>query len=318
MADSRTNTKLTPNSAFAVTIAGLLVGVTWSYWPVLSEMASKWSSDPQYSHGYLVPLFSLFLVGRAWKLSGPWPFERNWWGLSFLALGITLRLVGAWYFFDWIQAISLLPMLAGAALLLSGWRALKELWPAILFLGFMIPLPFRIEHGLSHPLQRLATIGSTYILQTLGREAFNEGNVIVINDARIGVVEACNGLGMFLLFFAMAAAVAILVRRPLWEKLFIFASAAPIAVAVNIVRITVTAIVHELAGSKWADLIFHDLAGWLMMPLALLALAIELGLLSRLFIEVQPVARRPVAQISVAPNGPTIVSEKRMSRSRAR
>ena len=86
-------------------------------------------------------------------------------------------------------------------------------------------------------------------------------------------------------FFALATGVAIYVHRPLLDKLLIVASAAPIAVLANVIRITATAFLHVTAGSEWADFLFHNLAGWLMMPLALAMLWVELWLLLRLLVE---------------------------------
>jgi exosortase len=201
-------------------------------------------------------------------------------------------------FFDWFEAFSLVPMLAGAALLLGGWPALRWSWPAIGFLVFMLPLPFRLETGLSQPLQRVATLVATYTLQTLGLPALAEGNVILIHEARIGVVSACSGLGMLLLFFAIAAGLVLRVRRPWPDTLVILASAAPVAVAANVARITATAFLHVTVGGRWADLVFHDLAGWLMMPLALGLLWVELQVLSRLLVE------RPAERPRVPPSWP--------------
>jgi len=148
-------------------------------------------------------------------------------------------------------------------------------------------LPFRLELALSHPLQQLATAGSTYALQVLGFSAFSEGNVIVINQSRVGVVTACNGLGMLLLFFALSTAAAVLIRRPWPDRLVVLLSAVPIALLANVFRITVTSVLMEGLGLKgWGDLILHDLAGWFMMPVALGLLLLELRVLSWLFIEV--------------------------------
>jgi exosortase len=221
------------------------------------------------------------------------PLRPSWWGLPLLAAGVLLRLAGSYVFFDWLEAVSLLPLLAGAALLLGGRPAFRWSWPAIAFLVFMIPLPFRVERGLSHPLQRVATQASTYVLQLIGQPAFSEGNVIVVGDARVGVAEACNGLGMLLLFFALATAVAVVARRSLVEKVIIVASAAPVAVIANVARCTVTSLLHEYVGGRWADVVFHDLAGWLMMPLALGLLWLELLVLSRLLVDAE-VPGRPV------------------------
>ena len=94
--------------------------------------------------------------------------------------------------------------------LLCSWedgRLLEWAWPSIVFLAFMIPLPWRVENALGPPLQSIATTVSTYLLQTLGFMAFAEGNVIQLNEARIGVVEACSGLSMLITFVALSTAV---------------------------------------------------------------------------------------------------------------
>jgi exosortase len=265
--------------------AGLAAVFLWSFWPTLTEVVHKWVQDPQYSHGYLVPAFSLYLLWwRRDQLRGA-RLEPSWWGAGLLAVGFAFRLAGAYFYFAWFEAVALLPMLAGTALLLGGYPALRWAAPAVGFLVFMIPLPFRVETGLAHPLQAVATRTATYTLQTLGFPALSEGNVILVDKARIGVVEACSGLGMLLLFFALATALVIRVQRPWPERLVILASAAPVAVAANVARITVTAFLHLTVGGRWADLVFHDLAGWLMMPLALVMLWAELQILARLVVE---------------------------------
>src|SRR5438874_1287783 len=83
-------------------------------------------------------------------------------------------------------------------------------WPTIAFLFFMLPLPFRVEVALSHPLQKLASQSSTYVLQTIGLPAFAEGNVISLGKAKINIVEACNGLSMLIIFFALSTGMALL------------------------------------------------------------------------------------------------------------
>src|SRR5439155_19345193 len=118
---------------------------------------------------------------------------------------------------------------AGPALLVGGRDFSRWSWPAIAFLGFMLPLPFFLEVSLAHPLRRLATMISTYALQTLSCPALAEGNVILIGDARLGVAEACSGLGMLMTFFALATALAMMVHAPLVDRLILVASAAPIA-----------------------------------------------------------------------------------------
>jgi exosortase len=132
----------------------------------------------------------------------------------------------------------------------------------------------------------VATLMATYTLQTLGEPALAEGNVIILNGERMGVVEACSGLGMLLLFFALATGCALLVRRSLVERVLIVASAAPIAVLSNVIRITATALLLGQVNSEEAKVWIHDVTGWLMMPLALGMLGLELWVFSRSVVEV--------------------------------
>jgi exosortase len=272
-------------------LAGLSLALVWSYWPTLRGMADRWSHDPQYSHGYLVPVFALVVLWLRGE-GRPTSVATNWWGVPILAAGVLLRLAGARYYVEWLDAVSLLPTLAGACLLLAGWPALRWALPAIAFLVFMIPFPYQVEVALAHPLQRLATAWSTYALQVLGLPALAEGNIIVIDEVRLGVLEACSGLGMLATFAALSTAVALVIRRRWPEKLAILASAVPVAVLANVARITLTGVLHRTAGSTLANAVFHDLAGWLMMPLALGLLWLELMLLDRLLVE--PEAAGPV------------------------
>jgi exosortase len=264
--------------------AGLGLALAWVYWPTLVDLAGRWQTDARYSHGYVVPLFAVYLLYARRQLMGS--SRGQLFGLVVLLAGLAARFAGTYLFIDWLSAISLLPCLAGAALLLGGWQALRWSWPAIAFLFFMVPLPFRLEIALSGPLQQIGTIASTYVLQTLGFVAFSEGNTIRLDDIHIGVVEACSGLSMLLIFFALSVAIVLVTQRTWQENVIIILSAIPIALVANITRITVTGILHQVAGHELAELVFHDLAGWLMMVLALVLLWLELRVLSWVLLKV--------------------------------
>ena len=274
--------------AIAALASGLALLCLWVYWPTLAGMAHRWGVDPQYSHGYLVPAFAAYLLWsrRACLQGVEWRF--NWWGVALIGAAAAVR-VGAQYVYplSWLDAASLVPCLLGVFVLFGGRAAFRWAWPAAAFLLFMIPMPYRLETSLAHPLQRAATLCSTYVLQTCGFPAFAEGNTILLNKGRIGVVEACSGLSMLLIFFALATAMALLVKRPLLDRLVILVSAAPIAVIANVCRITATGTAQEFFGPEAAHQIFHEWAGWLMMPLALALLGVELWLLARLLPEVK-------------------------------
>jgi len=267
-----------------VLVALAMVG--WAYWATLAEVVERWSTDPQYSHGFLVPAFSCYLLWmRRDQLRSP-ELGARWWGMGIVALAALLRLTSHYLYQPWLDTGSFLVCLAGIAAAAGGRRALIWSLPAILFLLFMLPLPYRAQVMLGGTLQRVATAASTYALQTLGVPAVAEGNVILLTNTRLGVVEACNGLSMLFTFFALATAVAILSRRGWPEKVIIFLSAVPIAVLANVIRITVTGLLFEASQDNLARVVFHDLAGWLMMPLALGMLFLELWVLGRSVVQV--------------------------------
>jgi exosortase len=264
----------------AATAGALLAAVlVWTYLPILEPMAHRWGHDSRYSHGYLVPIFALFLLWWRRELAPP-GLGPNGWGLLLLLAGLAANAAGTYLYFDFLNALGMVVCLAGLTVLVAGWPGLRWAWASLAFLMFMVPLPYAAETALAGPLQRVATFASTYALQTLGFAAFAEGNVIRMGQVRVGVVEACSGLSMLMIFFALCTAVAVLVRRPLLERLLIVASAVPIAVLANVTRITVTGVLHKLTSKELADLVFHDLAGWLMMPLALAMLWVEMRLYS--------------------------------------
>jgi exosortase len=274
-------------------VAALLLAVLWTYWPALCLISEKWSAA-HYSHGWLVPLFSLYLLWNRRQYLSAVDWQPSWWGFAFLAVAVLLRLAGGYFYVIWFDHVSLLPCLAGLCVLLGGWAALRWAWPAIAFLFFMLPLPYTVEMAWAYWLRLTATETSTFALQTLGLPAIADGTDIYINDLTLQVAPACSGIGMLLLFFALSTAIVLLIQRPWLDKLIILFSAIPIAILANIVRITLTTLLFGLAGyldNPWlrhkADVLFHDGAGYLMMLVALVFLLIELWILDRLFIPVE-------------------------------
>jgi exosortase len=270
--------------------AGLAAVALWAYWPTLEGLAQRWSADAQYSHGFLVPLFAAFLLWRRRGELAAAPARPTWWALPFFAAAAALHLTGGYYYSPWAEEISLLPALAGVVLAVWGWRALRLAAPALAFLLFMVPLPGRLDKALAAPLQRVATLASVNVLQTFGFFAQAEGNVIVLSDYELGIVEACSGLRMLVVFLAASAGVAMIMRRSVLQRALVVLSAVPIALVCNVLRITATGVAHETVGHDAANLLYHDLAGWLMAPLALAFLGVELLLLRRLFRPAAPAA----------------------------
>jgi exosortase len=263
-------------------LLGALVVATYA--PALAGLLGRWQSDPDYVHGFLVPLFSGFLLWHRRAMLPGVEFRGSLWGLPLLAIAAAMRMASSYYYYDLLDPASLIPCLAGLTLFVGGWQALGWAWPSIAFLVFMVPLPGFVAVQLGQPLQRVATVAGTFVIQTVGIPAVAEGNVILLSDSRIGVAEACNGLRNMMLFLAVCVAMSFVIRRTTIEKVIIVLSAAGIALIANLVRIAATAILHEVASHEAAKTLYHDLAGWFMMPLAVVLLWLELAYLRRVFV----------------------------------
>jgi exosortase len=299
------------SKATIVAIGAVAVAVVACYFGVLSHLAYRWSHEEDYSHGFLVPLFSGWLL---WKrremLALAGPSAGRWFGFALIAASTVLRWAALNFGFALLEPVALIVCLAGVMGMIGGWKMLHWSWPALLFLFFMIPLPGFLASRMSGPLQRIATISSTYVLQTLGVHAVASGNVIWLSQGQIGVVEACSGLRMLVMFAAVTVAAAFLLGGSRWERAVIILSSPVIAIASNVFRITATGLSQELISPEFAHKIFHDFAGWIMMPLAIGLLALERYLLAKLF---PTVAVEPRIRVAPPPSikRPAVVRNSR-------
>ena len=271
----------------------------WSYLPILTVFYRRWDSDPQYSHGCLIPFMAVGLVWLRGIPKGDRELRPSWTGLLVLASALVLRSWAAHYYFEWLEWISFIPAVTGVLLLTVGLKILRHVWPSVALLVCMIPLPYRAEVAILQPLQNVATQLSTVVLQTMGFAARHEGHVVWIGETAIGIAQACSGLRMLTGFFALAFAITVVTDSSAWKRVLVLLSAVPVALICNVVRITGTGTVFALTGSvEWQE-ISHDWLGWAMPALGLAALWAELRLLDAIVIE------EPVTDSSQSPTAGT-------------
>ncbi|MFO0796689.1 MAG: exosortase/archaeosortase family protein [Gemmataceae bacterium] len=269
-------------AAVAVTVGVL----AFAYFPLFRYSFGEWLK-PDYSHGFLVPLFAVYLAWL-WKDWAPdeiaWPDVR---GLLFIVAAAPLLVLARRtnIALEWVQGVSFVLAVLGAVTVFGGVAALRWLYVPVLFLMFMFPLPYAVEHTLSWPLQRTAAVGAEYVLQTIGYPTYREGVILHCQDHLLEVQNACNGLSMLLTFLTLSTGMALVVKRPWLDRGLILAAAVPIAIGANIVRIAATGVLYNEAGKELGDRVFHDFAGWMMMPLALGVLWLGLKALDWVFLE---------------------------------
>ena len=253
----------------------------WAFWHTFEDLWLVWRTNDDYSAGQLVPLAAGFMVfARRRRLTGISPtFDTL--GVAVFVLGLLLNLFGVYYLFASFCNLGLLICANGLALTLLGREGYKRIWIPCLFLTLMVPLPVRIHDSVMLPLQGFCAQASGVILEMIGVPAVRDGHILTINDYRVAVAEACNGLRMALSFLTVAGVVAVLIRRPTWQKLAVLFSSVPIAIACNIFRIVLTCVLCHFGYRHLTQGMLHDFAGLLMMPLALGLIGLELFAFSK-------------------------------------
>jgi exosortase len=266
---------------------GTLV-LIWSYAPNLLALKSTWANDPNYSHGYLVIPIALVILWRRLSVAGPEPSTgvtpAPWWGWIFLGAALATRAIAYERNSQWLETATIVPVVASLTWTFGSWPLLRRTWPAIVFLGFMLPLPGSVNSLVVLPLQQIAATGSCFLLQLSGLWAIQEGNIIDIRTVhgmeRVDVAAACSGLRELMTLAATVTATIILIPLPNWKRVVLLASAVPIALVSNIIRIVATGWCYYWFQGPQAKEWAHDASGWLMMVLALLLVWLELSILS--------------------------------------
>jgi exosortase len=260
-----------------------------AYAPNFYLLASVWRVDPNYSHGWLVfPIALVILWQRLTAADSerlPSAISRPWLGWCFLATILAVRAFAYERSYQWLETATILPAIACLVWSFGSWPLLRRAWPAIAFLVFMLPLPDAINNGIALPLQQIATSGSAFLLQLSGLWAIQEGNVINLRTAhqemgRLDVATACNGLRMLMTLSATVTATIILIPLPTWKRIVLMISIVPIALISNIARIVVTGFCYYWMTGPTSKAWAHDVSGWVMMPMALLLVGLELAILS--------------------------------------
>ena len=244
------------------------------YHSILAEMVMDWYNDPDYSHGFIVPLISGYFVYQrreALKKTLVSPYAP---GLFVIILGILLLIIGYKGTELFTMRLSMLIVLAGIILNFFG----KEIFRTLLLPGFylvlMIPLPEIIFNAIAFPLKLFVAKYSVLFLQAINITVYREGNIIMFPNIVLEVADACSGIRSLMSLVALSVTISFFVKASNLKKTVIVLSAIPIAVFTNALRVIVTGILAKHWGSAAAEGFFHEVAGMMVFGLAMLMLFI--------------------------------------------
>lgn len=268
--------QIRPAQSFGVLVI-LVIATMLSFWPTMHELSSFWWINEDYSVGALVAPVWLWLVWQARHRLKPSMFQPSFIGLGLLIGCQGLRFFALIYGYSSLERLAMVLSLISLVIMLAGLQVFKALFWEHAFLLLMIPLPGRIHNMIAMPLQGYATEIGQFGLELLGYFIKREGNVLTVNDnTTVMVAEACSGLRMLTAFIFVAAVLCFLVSRPVWQRITLLCLSIPTAVVMNGLRVTATAMYFDVESSPTARSTFHDMAGLMMMPIAI---ALLLGIL---------------------------------------
>lgn len=237
----------------------------------------KWVTDSSWSHGFLIPLFSLYFLNQHREKILNIQSKPSYAGLVLMVVVILFHIVNkvspAGY--AYLGRIAMIGALGSAVLFLGGWAIVRYAWLPVLFLFFAVPLPQRYYFQLTLPMRLLAAnVTATLLGLVNGLETAVSGVVISmvykgqVLKPDLNVAEACSGMRLLMAFLALGVAMAYLHYRPIWQRFVLLASTIPIAVLCNVVRVTVTGFIFVFIGPQYTQGFYHDTLGLLMLPLA--------------------------------------------------
>ncbi|MCK5125259.1 MAG: exosortase/archaeosortase family protein [candidate division Zixibacteria bacterium] len=245
------------------------------YLQVLIGLVGEWYNDDNYSHGFLIPLVTGYLLWKKRdKLKSLISSDGANWGLVIILFGMTVFVLAnamAEYF---TLRCSLIITLYGLVWYLFGRRFALEAWFELLYLFFMVPLPYVIYYTMTFPMQLFATKVTVKILTGIGMSAVQQGNIIHLPGYSLEVAEACSGLRSLISLLALGAIYARMTQNDLPRQLILFLSTIPIAIAANIFRVLFTAIGAYTISRELAEEFLHELSGMMVFIVAFIMMLI--------------------------------------------
>lgn len=270
-------------------LGGLFLAVNFWHLP---SLVLKWGTDPNWAHGFLIPLFSVYLLYVRWEDLCSARRRTCLWGLPVMILGILMVLVGYHPHVPlWASQVSMPIVLLGLVLYLGGPAVVRVTWLPILYLALAMPIPERLYRLISVPLQDLAALGSANILRIFGVEMKVTASFIQIVSLTgevhsLTVAEACSGIRSLMAYVALGVAWAYLEQRSIWQRLVLVASTVPIAVLCNILRVAITCEMFVIDRAEMGQGFMHGFVGMLMLIPAVIMFWLLALLMQKLFIEV--------------------------------
>lgn len=267
------------NSSVRAAVLAILIALL--YHKILVALVQQWLQDPNYSHGFFVPLFCGWILWKKRKNLKQVPVNQNWAGFVVILGALAILILGVLGAENFLSRTSFIFLLAGLIIYFRG----SKLFRAVLFpwgvLFLMIPLPAIIFNEIALPLQFEASALASNMLSLVGIPVLREGNIIHLPSITLDVVEACSGLRSLVSLITLTVIYGYLFEARQWRRALLILSAVPIAVMANGLRIMGSGVLGEYWSPDKAEGFFHLFSGLLVFLVSIVLLLVVHGIVSR-------------------------------------
>jgi exosortase len=274
---------LSPRSYGAIRGALLLLLWVAVFWPIMPALWDVWMFDSNNSHGVLVPVIAAFLIWQRRK-EIPWAAAHpSLWGLGLLAASLVIYLVSLRAHIAFSARLAMVISLAGLVWWNMGSRVGRQLLFPLAYLAFMVPVPVAISGAAAFPLQLFATSVSAQMIRGVGIPVLEEGTMLYFATTSLEVSEACSGIRSLLAYLTIGVLFTHLAGNTINRtgKGILLFSTIPLALLMNIFRVSGTGVLATIFGGGVARGFLHDFSGLVLFGIGFLLFWAESVILQR-------------------------------------
>ncbi|RJQ55303.1 MAG: exosortase [Nitrospiraceae bacterium] len=258
-----------------------LIAFGFLYWDTAYKVVLDWYNDENYSHGFLIPFISGYLLWQKKDNLKSAVITPSNWGLLILFSGLVIFLIGNLSGESFSMRLSMLVVLAGAVIFSFGPGFFKAVSFPFIYLVFMIPMPYLLYDSVAFPLKLFVSKFSVEFLSLTGVLVLREGNIIHLAGTTLEVADACSGIRSVVSLLALSTALAYLTQKGRIKKFILVVLAVPIAVFVNALRIIGTGVLADRHGAAAAEGFFHEFGGLMIFGVAIALLILSAVVLGK-------------------------------------
>jgi exosortase len=237
--------------------------------PDLIWLWERWTLSVWHNgHGLLITAIVTYLIWKELRENPDIPVSGNAWGFLVLIPALLLHMIDAGIHSQLLSAAGLVLALPGLSFLFLGYERTKLILFPLIMLLLTLPIPLAFTESLHMLLRHIATDASALILPIIGVPVFAHGTTLDIPNGTLQVADACSGFST--LYASITVGCMVAYFCPDWRrKIVVLLIAAPLAIAVNIVRVIVLTLLVHWFGLDVLRTSAHEISGILTFMVAL-------------------------------------------------